>query len=91
MDYRFHTKEQQDFYETILVDKNPIVCDMKWVDWEFIDENEDYFPGVHESFKSCGVVKFVGRASPAPGHTAADVSLLGVPFTIYARLLGASL
>ena len=33
VDYRFHTKEQQDFYETILLDKKPIVCDMKWVDW----------------------------------------------------------
>ena len=36
VDYRFHTKEQQDFYETIPLDKKPIVCDMKWVDWEFI-------------------------------------------------------
>ena len=61
MDYRFHTKEQQDFYATILLDKKPIVCDMKWVDWKFIDENEDYFPGVHESFRSCGVDKFVGQ------------------------------
>ena len=34
VDYRFHTKEQQDFYETILLDKNHMVCDMKWVDWE---------------------------------------------------------
>ena len=34
VDYRFHTKEQQDFYETILLDKKPIVCDMRWVDWE---------------------------------------------------------
>ena len=32
VDYRFHTKEQQDFYETILLDKKPIVCDMRWVD-----------------------------------------------------------
>ena len=39
VDYRFHTKEQQDFYETILLDKNPIVCDMKWVDWKYIDSN----------------------------------------------------
>ena len=31
VDYRFHTKEQQDFYETILLDKKPIVCDMRWV------------------------------------------------------------
>ena len=34
---------------------------MKWVDWEYIDENEDHFPGVHESFKGCGVDKFVGQ------------------------------
>ena len=32
IDYRFHTKEQQDCYETILLDKKPIVCDMRWVD-----------------------------------------------------------
>ena len=60
VDYRFHTKEQQDFYETILLDKKPIVCDMKWADWEYIDENEDHFPRVHESFRSCGVDDFVG-------------------------------
>ncbi|XP_073353906.1 uncharacterized protein [Aegilops tauschii subsp. strangulata] len=61
VDYRFHTKVQQDFYETILLDKKPIVCDMRWVDWEYIDENEDHFQGVHESFKLCGVDKFVGQ------------------------------
>ena len=51
VDYRFHTKEQQDFYETIfetiLLDKKPIICDMRWVDWEYIKENEDHFPGVY--------------------------------------------
>ena len=31
VDYRFHTKEQQDFYESVLLDKKPIVCDMRWV------------------------------------------------------------
>ena len=61
MDYRFHAKEQQDFYETILLDKKPIVCDMKWADWKYIDNNEDHFPGVHESFRLCGVDKFVGQ------------------------------
>ena len=61
VDYRFHTKEQQDFYETILLDKKPIVCDMKWVDWEFIRENEDHFLGVYDSFKACGVDEFVGQ------------------------------
>ena len=33
VDYSFHTKEQHDFYETMLLDKKPIVSDMKWVDW----------------------------------------------------------
>ncbi|XP_073363188.1 uncharacterized protein [Aegilops tauschii subsp. strangulata] len=61
VDYRFHTKEQQDFYETILLDKKPIVCDIKWADWNYIDNNEDHFPGVHESFRLCGVDKFVGQ------------------------------
>ena len=32
VDYMFHTKEQQDFYETMLLDKKPIVYDMIWVD-----------------------------------------------------------
>ena len=61
MDYRFHTKERQDFYETILLDKKPIVCYMRWVDWEFIKENEDHFPGVLDSFKACGVDTFVAQ------------------------------
>ena len=32
VDYRFHTKEQHDFYETILLDKKLIVCEMRWID-----------------------------------------------------------
>ena len=31
VDYRFHPTEQQDFYETVLLDKKPIVNDMRWV------------------------------------------------------------
>lgn len=61
VDYRFHAKEQQDSYETLLLDKKPIVCDMRWVDWTYIDDNEDYFPGVHESFRMNEVDKFVGQ------------------------------
>ena len=61
VDYRFHTKEQQDFYDTILLDKKPIVCDMKWVDWEYIQENEDHYPGVYDSFKAWGVDTFVAQ------------------------------
>ena len=60
-DYLFHTREQQDFYETVLLDKKPIVSDMKWVDWKYIDANEDNFPHVHESFKLDGVDAFVGK------------------------------
>ena len=47
--------------ETVLLDKKPIVSDMRWVDWKFIDNNADYFPGVHESFISTGVDTFVGQ------------------------------
>lgn len=61
VDYRFHTKEQQDFYETILLDKKPIVCDMRWVDWTYMKENEEHYPGVYDSFESCGVADFVGQ------------------------------
>ena len=34
---------------------------MKWADWDYIDENEDHFPGVHESSRACGVDEFVGH------------------------------
>ena len=61
VDYRFHTKEQQDFYETVLLDKKPIVCDMRWVDWKFMKENVDHYPGVFDNFKACGVDEFVGQ------------------------------
>src|SRR3954466_4703335 len=61
VDYKFHTKEQQDFYETVLLDKKPIVCDMRWVDWDYIKENEEHYPGVQDSFKACGVADFVGQ------------------------------
>jgi hypothetical protein len=33
---------------------------MRWVDWKYIDANEDYFPHVHESFWIAGVDNFVG-------------------------------
>ena len=61
MDYRFHTKEQQDFYETMLLDKKPIVCDMRWVDWTYMREKEEHYPGVFDSFNACGVADFVGQ------------------------------
>ena len=61
MDYRFHTKEQQDFYETVLLDKKPIVCDMRWVNWEYIKENEEHYPGAYVSFMVCGVDEFVAQ------------------------------
>ncbi|XP_044396448.1 uncharacterized protein, partial [Triticum aestivum] len=60
-DYHFHTREQHDFYETVLLDKKPILSDMKWVDWKYIDANEDHFPHVHESFRLVGVDDFVGQ------------------------------
>ena len=61
VDYRFHTKEQQDFYETILLDKKHIVCDMRWVDWTYIKENEEHYLGVQDSLIACGVADFVGQ------------------------------
>ena len=45
------------------MDKKPIVCDMRWVDWKYIDSNEDHFPRVHESFRLNGVDTFVGQKS----------------------------
>ena len=34
---------------------------MIWVNWEYIKENEDPFPGVYDSFIAYGVDKFVGQ------------------------------
>ena len=61
IDYRFHTTKQQDFYETVLLDKKPIVCDMRWVDWKYMKANEDHHPGVFYSFKASRVDEFVGQ------------------------------
>ena len=61
VDYRFHTKEQQDFYETIFLDMKPIVCDMRWVDWTYMKENEEHYLWVYDSFVACGVADFVGQ------------------------------
>ena len=61
----FHTKEQEDFYETILLDKKPIVCDMRWVGWEYIKKNEDHYPGVYDSFKALELIHLLLRSSPS--------------------------
>lgn len=61
VDPRFHTKEQQDFYETILFDKSHDVTDMRYLDWAHIKENEDLFPHVQENFKAVDIDKFVGK------------------------------
>src|SRR4051812_29284213 len=34
---------------------------MRWVDWEYIKDNEEHYPGVQDSFKACGVADFVGQ------------------------------
>ncbi len=34
---------------------------MRWVDWQYIKDNEEYYPGVQDSFKACGVEDFVGK------------------------------
>ena len=45
----------------MLLDKKPIVCDMRWVDWKYMKENEEHYPGVYDSFSACGVADFVGQ------------------------------
>ncbi|KAI5013153.1 hypothetical protein ZWY2020_028107 [Hordeum vulgare] len=61
VDPRFHTKEQQDFYETVLFDKNPPINDMRYVDWEYIKENEIFFPHIQENFRLVDIEDFVGK------------------------------
>lgn len=58
MDYRFHIKEQQEFYETVLLNKSPTVNDMRWVDWEYIDAHPDRF--LHENLKTLELDEFIG-------------------------------
>ena len=43
------------------MDKKPIVCDMRWVDWTYMNENEEHYPGVQDSCIACGVADFVGQ------------------------------
>ena len=64
VDYRFHTKEHQDFYETILLDKKPIVCDMKWVNWTYMKDNEEHYPGVQDSLLLVELQILLGKSSP---------------------------
>ncbi|KAI5012598.1 hypothetical protein ZWY2020_024864 [Hordeum vulgare] len=61
VDPRFHTKEQQDFYETVLYDKSPAINDMRYVDWAYIKENENFFPHVQENFRIVDIEDFVGK------------------------------
>ena len=61
IDPRFHNKEQQDFYETVLLDKSSVVSDMRYVDWAPIKANENFFPHVQDNFKSVDIEDFVGK------------------------------
>jgi len=61
MDNRSYTKEQQDFYETVLLDKSPAVSDMRYVDWKYIKVNEDFFLNVQDNFHCIGLDEFVGK------------------------------
>ena len=44
-----------------MLDKKPIVCDMRWVDWAYMREKDEHYPGVYDSFHACGVADFVGQ------------------------------
>jgi hypothetical protein len=53
--------EQQDYYETIIFEKDPGVVKMKWIDWDCIDENPLRFDAVLQNITSCGLDKFVNE------------------------------
>lgn len=61
VDPYFHTKEQQDFYETMLLCKSPVVSDMRYVDWEYIKEHEHFFHPVRENLRAIDIEDFVGK------------------------------
>ncbi|KAI4999691.1 hypothetical protein ZWY2020_004280 [Hordeum vulgare] len=65
VDPRFHTREQQDFCEILLLGKNPAISDMRYVDWEYIKANEHYFPHVRENFMMVDIEDFVGKEMSA--------------------------
>ena len=37
------------------------MCPYRWVDWTYIKDNEEHYPGVQDSFVACGVADFVGQ------------------------------
>jgi hypothetical protein len=40
-DYKFHTQFQQDFYETMIMERRRIVSEAQWVDWHHMEEQQD--------------------------------------------------
>lgn len=39
-------------YETMLLEKDPRVAAMTWINWKYIDANKDNFDAVHQSLTS---------------------------------------
>jgi hypothetical protein len=40
-DYRFHTKFQQDFYESVIIPKGKHVALSQWIDWNYMKRKND--------------------------------------------------
>jgi hypothetical protein len=40
-DYRFHTKFQQDFYESVIIPKGKHVALSQWIDWNYMERKND--------------------------------------------------
>ena len=65
VDDQFHTKEQQDFYATVLLAKSPVVSDIRYLDWDYIKKHEDFFPHVRENSITIDREDFVGKEMTA--------------------------
>jgi hypothetical protein len=46
-DYRFHSRFQQDFYESVIMTKSRPVTNSQWIDWTYMENKHDpIFDGV---------------------------------------------
>jgi hypothetical protein len=50
-DYRFHTRFQQNFYETVILTRKKHVSEAQWVDWSHMEQQDD--PIFNQIMDSC--------------------------------------
>jgi hypothetical protein len=52
-DYRFHSRFQEDFYESVIMTKSRPVANSQWIDWTYMENKHDpIFDGVIVAFQA---------------------------------------